>query len=60
MSLSGALGSYALALLAALLGAALGFALGSAAADLLAPALGITSFEGASGYFAVFVGAPNV
>jgi hypothetical protein len=58
VSLSGALGSYALALLAALLGAALGFALGSAAADLLAPALGITSFEGASGYFAVFVGGP--
>jgi hypothetical protein len=32
----------------------------TAAAGLLAPALGITAFEGASGYFAVFVGAPNV
>ena len=50
--------TYALALLAALVGAGLGFALGSAAAGLLAPALGITAFEGASGYFAVFVGGP--
>jgi hypothetical protein len=50
--------TYALALLAALVGAGLGFALGAAAAGLLAPALGITAFEGASGYFAVFVGGP--
>ena len=50
--------TYALALLVALVGAGLGFALGAAAAGLLAPALGITAFEGASGYFAVFVGGP--
>jgi hypothetical protein len=50
--------TYTLALLAALVGAALGFALGAAAAGLLAPAFGITAFEGASGYFAVFVGGP--
>ena len=50
--------TYLLALLAALVGAALGFALGAAAAGLLAPVLGITSFEGASGYFAVFIGGP--
>jgi len=36
----------------------LGFALGAAAAAALAPLLGITSFEGASGYFAVFIGGP--
>jgi hypothetical protein len=50
--------TYLLALVAALVGAALGFALGATVAGLLAPALGITSFEGASGYFAVFVGGP--
>lgn len=50
--------TYLLALLAALAGAALGFALGATLAGLLAPALGITSFEGASGYFAVFIGGP--
>ena len=50
--------TYLLALLAALVGAALGFALGAAAAGLAAPVLGITSFEGASGYFAVFIGGP--
>ena len=50
--------TYLLALLVALVGAALGFALGAAAAGLLAPVLGITSFEGASGYFAVFIGGP--
>ena len=50
--------TYLLALLVALVGAALGFALGAAAAGLLAPVLGITSFEGASGYFSVFIGGP--
>ena len=50
--------TYLLAFLAALVGAALGFALGAAAAGLAAPFLGITSFEGASGYFAVFIGGP--
>jgi len=47
-----------LALLMAVVGAALGFAVGAAAAAALAPLLGITSFEGASGYFAVFIGGP--
>ena len=47
-----------LALLMAMVGAALGFAVGAAAAAALAPLLGITSFEGASGYFAVFIGGP--
>ena len=50
--------TYLLALLAALVGTALGFALGAVVAALLAPVLGITSFEGASGYFAVFIGGP--
>ena len=50
--------TYALALLAGIVGAGLGFALGAAAAGLLAPVLGISGFEGASGYFAVFVGGP--
>ena len=50
--------TYLLALLVAVVGAALGFALGAAAAAALAPLLGITSFEGASGYFAVFIGGP--
>lgn len=50
--------TYLLALVAALVGAALGFALGATVAGLLAPAFGITSFEGASGYFAVFIGGP--
>ena len=50
--------TYLLALLMAVVGAALGFALGAAAAAALAPLLGITSFEGASGYFAVFIGGP--
>ena len=50
--------TYLLALLVAVVGAALGFALGAAAAAALAPLLGISSFEGASGYFAVFIGGP--
>ena len=50
--------TYLLALLVAVVGAALGFAVGAAAAAALAPLLGITSFEGASGYFAVFIGGP--
>lgn len=50
--------TYLLALLMAMVGAALGFALGAAVAGALAPLLGITSFEGASGYFAVFIGGP--
>lgn len=50
--------TYLLALVAAILGVGLGFALGAAAAGGLAPTLGISSFEGASGYFAVFVGGP--
>jgi hypothetical protein len=49
---------YFLALLAGILGAGLGFALGAMVAGALAPALGIGSFEGAAGYFAMFVGGP--
>ncbi len=50
--------TYAFALLAGIVGGGLGFALGVAVAAALAAALGISSFEGASGYFAVFVGGP--
>ena len=50
--------TYLLALLAGLVGAGVGFVLGSAAAGALAPVLGISSFEGAAGYFAVFLGGP--
>jgi hypothetical protein len=50
--------TYLLALLAALVGGGLGFSLGAAAAGLLAAALGVSSFEGASGYFAILVGGP--
>ena len=49
---------YLLALLAAAIGAVLGFTLGAAAAGALAPMLGISSFEGAAGYFAIFIGGP--
>ena len=50
--------TYVLAILAALVGGGLGAVLGAAAAGALAAALGISSFEGASGYFAVFIGGP--
>jgi len=50
--------TYLLALIAALIGGGLGLALGVAAGALLAELLGITSFEGAAGYFAVFTGGP--
>jgi len=50
--------TYVLALLSGILGTGLGFALGAAGAAALAPTLGISAFEGASGYFAVFVGGP--
>jgi hypothetical protein len=50
--------TYLLALIAGIVGGGLGLALGIAAGALLAAALGITSFEGASGYFAVFTGGP--
>jgi len=49
---------YLLALVAGVVGGGLGFGLGMVAAGLVAAALGITSFEGASGYFAVFIGGP--
>lgn len=49
---------YALALVVGLVGAALGFVLGAAVAAALAPLLGISEFEGAAGYFAVFIGGP--
>jgi hypothetical protein len=47
-----------LAILAALVGGGAGFLLAAAVAGALAPALGISSFEGAAGYFAVFIGGP--
>ena len=50
--------TYVLALFAAVVGGAVGAGLGIGIAGLLAPALGISSFEGASGYFAVFIGGP--
>jgi hypothetical protein len=50
--------TYVLALLAAIVGGAIGTALGFFVAGALAPVLGITSFEGAAGYFAVFIGGP--
>lgn len=50
--------TYVLALLAAVVGAALGFGIGAIAGTLLAPALGISSFEGAAGYFVMFVCGP--
>ena len=50
--------TYVLALLAAIVGGGVGAFLGSFVAGLLAPLLGISSFEGASGYFAVFIGGP--
>ena len=49
---------YLLALSAALIGGATGFALGTFVAATAAPMLGISEFEGASGYFAAFVGGP--
>jgi hypothetical protein len=54
--ISGAGMTYILAVLAALVGAAAGFAIGLVAGAVLAGALGISSFEGASGYFAAAIG----
>jgi hypothetical protein len=50
--------TYLLALLAAIVGCAVGAGLGMAVAGMLAAVLGISSFEGASGYFAVLIGGP--
>jgi hypothetical protein len=50
--------TYVLAILAAIAGGGLGFALGAAAAAAMAAVLGMSNFEGASGYFAIFVGGP--
>jgi hypothetical protein len=55
---SGTFMTYVLALLAAIGGTAAGFTLGAIIAAALAPLLGITGFEGASGYFALLVGGP--
>jgi hypothetical protein len=49
---------YLLALIAAIVGGAVGAFVGFFIAALLAPMLGISSFEGAAGYFAVFIGGP--
>jgi hypothetical protein len=46
------------ALIAAIVGGAVGAGIGVGIASLLAPALGISSFEGAAGYFTVFIGGP--
>jgi hypothetical protein len=48
--------TYILALLAGVAGAAAGFFLGVGLGGLLVPVLGISSFEGGSGYFAVAIG----
>src|SRR5690349_7906362 len=48
--------TFVLALVAAVVGFGVGAFLGTAIASVLAPILGISSFEGASGYFAVFIG----
>lgn len=50
--------TYVLALLAAIMGGAAGAVLGFLVAAMLAPMMGISSFEGAAGYFAVFIGGP--
>jgi hypothetical protein len=50
--------TYVLAFLAAIAGAAAGALLGGIIGGALAPMFGISSFEGASGYFVVFVCAP--
>lgn len=50
--------TYLLALLAAVAGGAAGATAGVIVAGMLAAVLGISSFEGASGYFAVFIGGP--
>ncbi|HXF87035.1 MAG TPA: hypothetical protein VNK48_01615 [Xanthobacteraceae bacterium] len=47
-----------LTLLAGLIGAGLGGFLGVVGGAALAPAFGISDFEGAAGYFAVFIGGP--
>lgn len=48
--------TYLLALLAGIAGAVVCFFAGAGVASVMAPVLGISSFEGASGYFAGFVG----
>jgi hypothetical protein len=50
--------TYVLAFLAAIAGAAAGALLGGIIGGALAPVFGISSFEGASGYFVVLVCAP--
>lgn len=50
--------TYILAFLAAIVGATAGFFLTAALGSVLAPMLGVSSFEGAAGYFAVFVLGP--
>jgi hypothetical protein len=50
--------TYILAFFAAIVGATAGFFLLAALGSVLAPVLGVSSFEGAAGYFAVFVLGP--
>jgi len=47
--------TYILAFIAAIVGAGLGFAAGSAVGAVVAMVFGVSSFEGTSGYFAVFL-----
>lgn len=48
--------TYLLALLGGIAGAITGFLAGAGVASVLAPMLGISGFEGAAGYFAIFAG----
>jgi hypothetical protein len=50
--------TFLLALLGGIVGAAVGFFLAATGAAMLAPVLGISSFEGEAGYFAVFLIGP--
>jgi hypothetical protein len=50
--------TYVFALLAGIVGAALGALAGAVIAGALASVLGVSNFEGESGYFAVFLGGP--
>jgi hypothetical protein len=50
--------TYLLAVLAGIAGAVTGYFLGAAIGIGIAPLLGISSFEGASGYFAAFATGP--
>jgi hypothetical protein len=50
--------TYFLTLLAGLVGAILGFGIAELLGLVLAPVFGISTFEGAAGYFVIFVCGP--